>query len=185
MKRLYIALLVAIMFPLLMGASCPKQEGGAGPTDHQLFVKAEELYEAGDYEAAQKIYQEIMERFPGSEYANHAQFRMGQIYYKMGRKDDALSEFRHFVERNRGTEEGQLAQDYVVRILEHQIQSTVGDYEEKMITYEHENFRLDMMNRYLRKSVDSEIIYIEMDLDADRLFVKLGTQTLYEYPIVT
>lgn len=190
MMKMRVELLVlGLSIAVLMGASCPKSgqevESGVVVGADAVFSQAEQYFEAGDYEAALKLYQQVVEDYPLSRLTDDAQFRMGQCYFKMGKSEEALSEFRLYVENNRDKSQVTVAQDYIARILENDIQKTVSDYEDLIAGVEAQNFKLEMLNRYLRRSVDSEVIFLELDLEADRLFVRLGTQTLYEYPIVS
>jgi L,D-transpeptidase YbiS len=148
-------------------------------------MQGEARFESGDYEGARKLYQQVMEEYPTSGWADKAQFRTGQCYFKMDQPDEALEEFRRFVDNQHDNSDLTAAQDYMIRILEKKYNDAESNYRTMLAGYEQQNFRLDMMNKYLRRSVDSEVIYIELDLEANRLFVKMGSQTLYEFPMVS
>lgn len=173
----------------LMGASCPKQgdniDSALRGEDKALYLEAEARFEVADYEGAQKLYQRVLEEYPLTAWANKSQFRIGQCYLKLDRTDEALAEFRRYADNNRDDSEIAVARDYIIRILDEKSQETATEFEQNLVGYEQQNFRLEMMNTYLRRSVEAEVIYIELDLEANRLMVKIGSQTLYEYPIVS
>jgi L,D-transpeptidase YbiS len=188
-KRVTSYFLAAVAFSLLMGASCPKQKDQIEQAPkfgaRELYMEGEKSFEIGDYESAQEIYQKVLELYPTSGWSNKAQFRIGQCYLKTGNSEEALEEFRRYVGNNRDGADVDTAKDYIIKILENLYQETVTEYEVNLKGMEQQNFRLEMLNKYLRKSVDSEVIYLELDLEGNRLFVKLGTQALYDYPIVS
>jgi lipoprotein-anchoring transpeptidase ErfK/SrfK len=187
-KVLIGALLLALAFFTL---GCPKKgeevtTAAASRGDgKQLLQEADKLFDAGDYPGAQQAYQQVMEQHPGTNSANRAQFRLGQCYLKMEKTDEALAEFRRYVEQNRNDSDLTAAQEYIIRIDENRLQEKVREYETAVSGFEQQNFRLNQLNQSLRRSVDSEVIYLELDLEANRVYVKLGTQTLYVYPVIT
>ena len=188
MKSASVLILIAMMFFMsLMGASCPKQGNNIsqGNGDKQLYAQAEDMFESGDYAEAQKIYQKIIEEYPLSGWSEKSQFRLGQIYYKEGDIDEALAEFKRFSENNRDDEQADIARDYIIQIMDKKYKDLEQEYAVNMSGLEQQNYRYEELNKYLRRSVDNEVIYLELDLNANRLFVKLGTQTLYEYPMVS
>lgn len=176
---------------LFLGATCQKQ----GPdfqtswseqkAADEIYLKAESFYEAGDYDNALPLYQQVIEEHPGLGVARNARFRAGQIYLKKGDGAEALKWFKGYSDLYGNDSELSLAQNYAIKILESRLAETTDKYESMLLGYEQQNFRLKMLNQSLRRSVDSEVIYLEVDLESDRLLVKLGTQALYEYPVVT
>jgi len=193
MKRPWWMLIAAFgLVVVLMGASCPKP--GQDMTNasfedvreaEKAFKDAEELYESGDYTNAAALYRDIIKDYPSTDAARHARFRAGQSELKLGKTDRALEMFKSYSNLYRDESELSVAQDYAIKILQNNLEAAVRDYERKISGYEEQLFRYKMVNRSLRRSVDSETIYVEIDLQADRLLVKLGTQPLYEYPVVT
>lgn len=191
MKGRLLGLFCALSVLLLLGASCPKK---SGPIDNSgsnlnpgksLFSDAESLYQAGDYEGARAKYQEVVEQYPGTDWSRESQLRIGQCYFSEGKDEEALSRFRQYVNNNPGDPDVATAQDYIIRILDDQIRKAQAEYQETVAGLNQQNFRLETLNNYLRRSVDSETIYLELDLEFNRLFIKMGTQTLYDFPVVT
>jgi len=185
MKRIAVCAALTLLAGVLAGASCPKKDQQMTGTAGELYLEAEQLYEAADYEAAREIYQRIMEDYPLSGMADLAHFRIGQCWFKLGNNREALDEFKRYVENNRDDSRVTLAQDYVARLIERDYSQRIEERDRTIAGLELRNFRLEMLNRHLRRSVDSEVIYLELDLEADLIFVRLGTQTLYAYPMVS
>ncbi|HUT53884.1 MAG TPA: L,D-transpeptidase family protein [bacterium] len=191
--RVTLLLGIIALFFFVMGASCPKQTGTVNnrkPAVDAQAAKAsladgEALFQSGDYEGARAKYQEVLEKYPGTEWSNQAQFRLAQCDYSLGKTDEALAGFRQYVDNNKDNSNVELAKDYIVQIIEGKLKQTELDYQTMVAGLEQQNYRLELINKYLRKSVDSEVIYLELDLQANRVFVKIGSQTLYEYPVVT
>jgi tetratricopeptide (TPR) repeat protein len=193
--KLRVALLMAApaLFLILMGASCPKKTGsldnGKARADAQAakdaFAAAEAAFKSGDYEGARAKYQEALEQYPGAEWSGRAQLRLAQCDLNLGRTDEALTGLRQYVDNNKGDPDVAGVQDQIIKILDDKYGKEESDYQALVAGLEQQNFRLEMINHYLRKTVDSEVIYLELDLDANRVFVKIGSQTLYEYPVVT
>ena len=175
---------------LLMAATCPKTENIDGDQTRsreaqKIFVEAEGLYDAGSIAEAKPLYESVAAQFPSTESARHSRFRLGQISLKEGDSDAALAQFNDYVDLYGDDSELALAQDYVSKILQNKLTETETKYKDLVTGLQRQNFRLDMLNQSLRRSVDSEAIYLEIDLASDRLLVKLGTQALYEYPVVS
>ncbi len=57
--------------------------------------------EAGgpQYQLAAQRYEEVLTLYPGSASAPFAQFQLGNVYYEMGRYDEALAAYQTFIER--------------------------------------------------------------------------------------
>ncbi|MFO8058557.1 MAG: L,D-transpeptidase family protein [bacterium] len=193
MKRPWWMLFAALLLvTVLSGATCPKSGqdlGSAGPEDirqaEKTYQDAEELYESGDHENALALYRQIIKDYPSTKAARHARFRAGQAELKLGNTERALEMFKSYSNLYEDGSELSKAQDYVIKILSSKLDTSVVTYKRKLAEMEEQLFRHKMLNRSLRRSVDAETIYIEIDLQADRLLVKLGTQPLYEYPVVT
>ncbi len=189
MKRILALIFVAFALSLTMGAACPTgkppQVSNTGLGEgREIYQTAEDFFEQGNYEAAIQTYQEVLDKYPGSGYADKSLFRLGQCYYKTGDSDKALEQFKKYVDQHRDDSQLTVAQDYVISITEKKYQDLARDYEKNINGLESQNFRMEMLNRYLRRSVEAETVYIEIDRDATRLYVKLGSQTLYDYPVV-
>ncbi|WP_017660693.1 tetratricopeptide repeat protein [Baaleninema simplex] len=71
-----------------------KQLGNSldSPLVDVMFNKAVQLYEQGDYEAADLAYQEVIERDPNRI---EAWFNLGMLYYVSDRTDDAMALLQH------------------------------------------------------------------------------------------
>lgn len=181
-------LLVALV--ALVGATCPKTENidsdlTRSREAQKVYVEAEGLFNEGKLDEAKPLYEQVVNDYPSTEAARHSRFRLGQLTLKEGDQDAALSHFNEYSDLYADDSELSLAQNYSVKILQNKLADVESRYQEMVTGLQRQNFRLDMMNRSLKRSVDAETIYLEIDLASDRILVKLGTQALYEYPVVS
>lgn len=63
----------------------------------QLYAKAHNDLENGDYAAATKAYQRLIARFPSGEYNEQAQLELAYSQYKDNEPDDAYSTVNRFI----------------------------------------------------------------------------------------
>lgn len=75
----------------------------AAPANNAIaaYQQAQRAYMSGDYDAALKLYDEYLDRFPTAEHASDAQFWKAQCYLKLGEEnkdadlyENAVSEFQ-------------------------------------------------------------------------------------------
>ena len=92
------------------GAAPPAAEPAARPSGapapvvdeaaaRQAYRKAFRLLREGRYEAAAKAFREFLAKHPRSEYADNAQYWLGEAYYVSRRFPEALEAFRAVLER--------------------------------------------------------------------------------------
>jgi TolA-binding protein len=62
-----------------------------------MFRKALSLMKQGDLESARKLFLELTESFPESEYAPHAYFQFGVLFLEEGKPDLAEKFFKEAV----------------------------------------------------------------------------------------
>ena len=176
MKRQIFFGVALIALLSVFGFGCPKKPSAVEPTVRQKtdgkaqLSQADALFDAG---------------YPGTEAGNRAQFRIAQCLVKQEKNEEALEQFKRYVEHNRNDSDLTVAEEYILSITENRLTEKTREYDEAMNGFEDQNLRMTIMNQNLRKSVDSEVIYLELDFTNDRLFVKMGTQTLYQYPIIS
>jgi len=73
-------------------------ESTIDPNAERHFEKANELYDASDYNGAIAEYEKITRLSPNSRIAQNAQYWIGQSQFKAGRFDAALATFRGLVD---------------------------------------------------------------------------------------
>jgi tol-pal system protein YbgF len=77
------------------------------PTEHAapeaeplaLYKSAYDDLRAGRHEAAERGFREFVHRFPHHDYADNAQYWLGECFYDQKRFDKAAPEFRAVVQR--------------------------------------------------------------------------------------
>ena len=180
-KRWAAAVLVLAVF------GCGKNLGGQDrlPEDQQLWNAAESHYQGGEFAEAQRNYIRIIEQHPFSPLAERAQFMSAKCYLEMGQTEEALAEFKRYVHNNRQNSDLREAQEVVLRLEQDRYQEHQSKTQQTLQESQEENFRLRQNQQYLRPAVYSEEIYLELDLDRGRLCIKMGTQTLYDFPVVS
>lgn len=73
----------------------------------------------------------------------------------------------------------------ITTLARNQNQSMISEWMHRFLAREDENRMLRESVAALRRAQDQKKIYLEINLDDDVLFVKMGTQILYKFPIVT
>jgi len=63
--------------------------------------------------------------------------------------------------------------------------STVSDWVERYQRLDQENSTLRQTMEALARARDTQSIYLEIDLNKNRLYVKMASQLLYDFPVVT
>ncbi len=153
--------------------------------DELLFKLAESHYQGGEYEEAQRNYIKLIEEYPFSPRVNAAQFMSAKCYLKLDNPEQALQEFKLYVMNNKMDSDLIEAHEWIQK-LERQLY----DEEQKkthrtMSELLEENFRLRETQKWLRPSLNEEEIYLELNLEENLLMIKMGTQVLYSFPMVS
>jgi tetratricopeptide (TPR) repeat protein len=181
--------LTGLCFLFLLGATCMNNQGaitkqplGEGK---DLYAQADAKFAAGDYEGARETYQQVIDRYPGSGFAKKAAFQIGLCYSQSGQDDKALEQFKRYLSDNSETSDPFLAQGYIIALEERQLQKFKTEQAGEAATCKEKLAKQEQANKSLRKAVDGDEVYLEMDLEHNKLYVKMGTQALYEYPIVS
>jgi len=93
MRRIWF---IIILFFIIAGcASTKKAESPREPA--VLYKEAEEKLKRGSYEEARQSLQKVMERDVEKEYSPIAQIRIGDSYYDEGRYNEAIDEYKRFL----------------------------------------------------------------------------------------
>jgi len=176
-----------ILAALLIVLGCGKRvpQPNQEPEDQQLWNAAETHYQGGEYAEAQRNYLIIIERHPFSPLAQRAQFMSAKCYLEMGKTQEALEEFKRYLHNNRENSDLREAQEIILRLEKDRYREHQTQTQRTLQEIQEENFRLRQTLQWLKPTVYSEEIYLELDLFRDRLYVKMGTQTLYDFPMVS
>jgi len=156
------------------------------PTWQVLYSQAEELAEQGDYLKAIEKFQEIIEKYPYSKVVSKAQFRIGECYLALGMEKEAREQLWLYINNERRNHEDLAkAYDYLRALDKKNYLKTLREKDEQIKKLERERARLKEALNWLQQTVNSEEIYLEINLEKDELYIKMGTQILYSFPIVS
>ncbi len=67
-------------------------------TPDNLYVKAKQRFDKGEYEDARNLFQNFLEQYPKSKEADNAQFWIGEIYYREKWYEKAILEYQKVIE---------------------------------------------------------------------------------------
>jgi len=73
-------------------------QAGKALSDDEVYNRAKQLFDKGEYEAARKGFQDLLETYPQSKLANNAQFWIGEIYYREKWYEKAILEYQKVIE---------------------------------------------------------------------------------------
>jgi len=172
---------------ILLLAACGKRlEQKPQETKQQkLWNVAESHFQGGEYAEAQRNYLAIIEQYPISPLSQRAQFMVAKCYLAQGKDREALEELKRYVQNNRENSDLREAQEIILRLEHQHYQERQAKTQQTLQDIQEENFRLRQALQVLRPVKDSQEVYLELDLEHNRLYVKMGTETLYDFPIVS
>lgn len=78
-------------------------QAGAASAERNLFNEAEQRFRGGNYAFALEAYEDFLERYPLSEFAADATYRVGVAQVQLERYNDAIATFEEVQLRHRGT----------------------------------------------------------------------------------
>lgn len=73
--------------------------GIAGVPEQQLYQESLAQYTRGKYEQALRGFQDLLDQYPSSAYADDAQYMIGESYYGMKEYVDAVTEYDKVIKR--------------------------------------------------------------------------------------
>jgi tol-pal system protein YbgF len=76
----------------------PPQADRTGGSDHEMYSRAKQAFDAGDLDAAREGFQDMLKRYPQSNNADNAQFWLGEIYYQEKWYEKAIVEYQKVIE---------------------------------------------------------------------------------------
>jgi len=68
-------------------------------SQNELYMKAKQAFDAGDYPGARTVFQEFLKRFPKAKNADNAQFWIGETYYREKWYEKAILEYQKVIEK--------------------------------------------------------------------------------------
>lgn len=81
--------------PSSPGASKAKPLG-----EEELYPQALSLYEQGDYEKAEGLFETLLERFPQGKYRLNAEFWLGEIRFRQKKYPEAIARYLEVIEKD-------------------------------------------------------------------------------------
>lgn len=85
--------------PPIHAAATPTEQGAPAVEPLALYRAAYEELRAGRHDAAERGFREFVRRYPHHDYADNAQYWLGECFYDQKRYDKAAPEFRAVVQR--------------------------------------------------------------------------------------
>lgn len=79
-------------------ASTSESAKKPGPTEGNAYKQAFDQFYAGQYGAARKSFQSLLDRFPKGAYADNSQYWIGECEFALGRFQEALQAFTKVLE---------------------------------------------------------------------------------------
>jgi len=186
-KIIFNALLLALGI-LVLGATCPQKlslEKFPSAKEQDLLQKAEDYFDQGDYQAAASAAEELIRQHPDSRLLQRSRFILARSYLEAGMITEAKAELESYIQDYFHNDDLVLAQQYLRGIEKLIYEQEIDNAHQTYKALEESNYRLTKINKDLRKTIDEEKIYLEIDLADDLLHVKMSSQLLYSYPIVT
>ncbi len=68
-------------------------------SQNELYLKAKQAFDAGDYAGARAAFQDFLKRFPRAKNADNAQFWIGETYYREKWYEKAILEYQKVIEK--------------------------------------------------------------------------------------
>jgi tol-pal system protein YbgF len=67
--------------------------------ENQLYTEGRQRFENGNYSQARKKFQQLIQQFPNAQFADNAQFWIGESYYKERNYEQAILEYQAVIEK--------------------------------------------------------------------------------------
>jgi tetratricopeptide (TPR) repeat protein len=155
------------------------------PEDEVLFQVAQSHFQGGEYKEAQRNYLKLIEEYPFSARVNTAQFMNAKCYLKLGDKEQALQEFKLYTMNNKLDSELIESHEWIQKLERQRYDEEQQRARRTMSELIDENFRVRETLKWLKPAVNEEEAYLELNLVDDQLMIKMGTQVLYSFPMVS
>lgn len=68
-------------------------------SESEIYKAAKQAFDQGDFEAARKQFQHLVKQYPKTEYADNAQFWIGETYYREKWYEKAILEYQKVIEK--------------------------------------------------------------------------------------
>ena len=100
MRWLRLIPLLAVLFTL--GCATTEEDELGGLSANELYDRAKQALNSGDYETAINTFERLEARFPFGKYAQQAQLEIAYAYYKFDEPDSSIATADRFIQNNPG-----------------------------------------------------------------------------------
>jgi tol-pal system protein YbgF len=78
----------------------PAPQPSASPaSENDLYLQAKQSFDRGDFEAALEGFRNLLRNYPDAQYADNAQFWIGEIFYRQQQYENAILEYQTVIEK--------------------------------------------------------------------------------------
>lgn len=88
--------------------------------DHFMFRRAQSYFRLNSFGRARKQFQELVEKYPKSQYVAQARYTVGNTYFMQGKYDVAIEALKQVLREHANSEQAVEAQFLMAQCLEHQ-----------------------------------------------------------------
>lgn len=75
------------------------QPSSSPASESELYLQAKQAFDRGDLEPALEGFRRLVRDYPNAQYADNAQFWIGEIYYRQQEYENAILEYQTVIER--------------------------------------------------------------------------------------
>lgn len=127
-------------------------------TDFFQFRIAEAFFRQNNFDQARIEYQQLVEKFPKSQYVQKSRFEIGNTYYMEGKYDIALEAFKQVGRYHPQSEYAIEAEFLIAQCLEqtNKLETALQIYENIKTRYSNPkivDFRIDQLKKRIRKEI--------------------------------
>ncbi|MBC2712271.1 MAG: tol-pal system protein YbgF [Desulfosarcina sp.] len=80
-------------------SAVPVKTAASPASDQTLYLEGKKAFDAGAFEKAKKVFEQLIAAYPQSPHADNAQFWIGEIYYRDKWYEKAILEYQKVIEK--------------------------------------------------------------------------------------
>ena len=81
------------------GSKAPKRSSASPASENELYLQAKQAFDQGDFGPALERFRTLVREYPDAQYADNAQFWIGEIFYRQQQYENAILEYQTVIER--------------------------------------------------------------------------------------